>query len=121
MVVRAMFAADHGAASARGQRRAIAECAVARSRRVENEARYRSVRTDAGSRDLEPLNSTVANAPGRGHSELGREPGIARGFVPVDVEPACHVRQQLSQLHGVPGAAAAPRLLEGVSAPFVGL
>jgi hypothetical protein len=29
--------------------------------------------------------------------------------------------QQLGQLHGVPGAAAAPRLLERMGAPFVSL
>jgi hypothetical protein len=29
--------------------------------------------------------------------------------------------QQLGQLHRVPGATAAPRLLEGVGAPFVGV
>jgi hypothetical protein len=47
------------------------------------------------------------------------EPGEANRLVPVDVEPARHVRQQFGQFHGVPGAAAAPRLLEGVGAPFV--
>ena len=47
------------------------------------------------------------------------EPGVADGLVPVDVEAASDMRQQLGQLHGVPGAAAAPRLLEAVGAPFV--
>ncbi len=54
-------------------------------------------------------------------SRFGVEPSIAGGLVPVDVKPAGYVRQQLGQLHGIPGAAAAPRLLEGVRAPFVGL
>src|SRR5215211_7212034 len=46
-------------------------------------------------------------------SELGVEPGVADGLVPIDVESAGDVLQQLGQLHGVPGAAAAARLLEG--------
>ena len=54
-------------------------------------------------------------------SRLGGEPGVAGGLVPVDVEPAGHVGQQLGQLHGVPGATAAACLLEGVGAPLVGL
>jgi hypothetical protein len=53
-------------------------------------------------------------------SKLGREPSVAGGFIPVDIQPARHVREQFGQLHGVPGAAAAARLLEGVGAPFVG-
>ena len=52
-------------------------------------------------------------------SELGVEPGVAGGLVPVDIEPPGYVGQELGQLHGVPGPAAAPRLLEGVGAPFV--
>ena len=47
--------------------------------------------------------------------------GVAGGLVPIDVESAGHVRQQLGQPHGVPGPAAAARLLEGVGAPFVGV
>ena len=54
-------------------------------------------------------------------SELGVEPGVADGLVPIDVESAGDVLQQLGQLHGVPGAAAAARLLEGVRTPFVSL
>jgi hypothetical protein len=53
------------------------------------------------------------------HLELGVESGVAGGLVPVDVEPAGHMGQQLGQLHGVPGAAPAARLREGVGAPFV--
>ena len=44
--------------------------------------------------------STVANALGRGQSELGVESGVPGRLVRVDVEAAGHVRQQLSQLHG---------------------
>ncbi len=53
-------------------------------------------------------------------SRLGVESGVAGGLVPVNVQSAGHMGQQLGQLHGVPGAAA-PRLLEGVGAPFVRL
>jgi hypothetical protein len=49
-------------------------------------------------------------------SELRVEPGVADGLVPVDVEPAGDMRQQLGQLHGVPGAtAAAPARTRGRS------
>jgi hypothetical protein len=54
-------------------------------------------------------------------SELRREPGVADGLVPVDVEGAGHVREELGQLDGVPGAAAVARLLKGVRTPFVSL
>ena len=54
-------------------------------------------------------------------SQLGVEPSVACGLAPVDVQPASYVRQQLGQLHGVPGAAAAPHLLEGVGALFMSL
>jgi hypothetical protein len=52
-------------------------------------------------------------------SEFRCEAGVPRGLVPINVQPAGHVRQQLGQLHGVPGAAAATCLLERVRAPFV--
>jgi hypothetical protein len=51
--------------------------------------------------------------------ELAVESGIARGLVPVDAEGASHVSEELRQLHGVPGAAAPARLLEGVRTPVV--
>jgi hypothetical protein len=54
-------------------------------------------------------------------SELGVEPGVADGLVPIDVESAGDVRQQFGQLRGVPGAAAAAHLLNGVHTPFVSL
>jgi hypothetical protein len=44
---------------------------------------------------------------------------VAGGLVPVDVEPAGQVRQQLGQLHGISDPAAAPLLLEGVSVTLV--
>src|SRR5215212_8617333 len=50
-------------------------------------------------------------------SELSVEPGVADGLVPVDVEPTGDMGQELSQLHGVPGATAAARLRKGVGAP----
>jgi hypothetical protein len=50
-----------------------------------------------------------------------RQTGVARGFVPVDLEGAGDMGQQLGQLHGVPGATAAPRLLEGMGAALVGV
>ena len=46
---------------------------------------------------------------------------MVRGLVPVDMQRPRHMGEKLGQLHGVPGAAAAPRLLEAVRAPFVGL
>ena len=47
--------------------------------------------------------------------------GVAYCLVLVDVQPAGHMRQQLGQRHGVPGAAASPHLVEAAHAPFVGL
>ena len=47
-----------------------------------------------------------------GALEVGVESGVAGGLVPIDVEFAGHGGQQLGQLHGVPGAAPAPRVLE---------
>ncbi len=52
---------------------------------------------------------------------LAGKSGVSSRLVPIDIEPARHVGQQLGQLHGVPGPAAAARLLEGVGAPLVGL
>jgi hypothetical protein len=40
---------------------------------------------------------------------------VAGGLVPVDIESSGHMRQELGQLHGVPGATTAARLLEGVA------
>src|SRR5829696_3582861 len=50
-------------------------------------------------------------------SKLGVQPSVTRRLIPVDVESAGHVGQELDQLQSEPGATPAARLLEGVSAP----
>ncbi len=65
--------------------------------------------------------SAVMRASARTRLWLSGNSGVAYRLVPVDVEFVGHVRQELGQLHGVPRAATAARLLEGVRAPCVGL
>jgi hypothetical protein len=93
LVVRAMSATDHGAPSARDQRRAVAERAMSRSRRVENEVLYRSLTTDLArvilTRSTQPWRMRAVD----GRSELGVESGIACGLVQVDPESAGHMGQ----------------------------
>ena len=78
-------------------------------------------RSGGGSRTIHLISRNAYETFSETRSQLRVEPGVPCRLVPVDVQRPCDVGEELGQFHRVPGAAAAPRLLEGVGAPFVGL